>query len=43
MESISPFDPLDMVGEKKWYQKLTVSYSLTASNGVTAIPESELF
>ncbi|HWZ14526.1 MAG TPA: putative LPS assembly protein LptD [Mucilaginibacter sp.] len=43
MASISPFDSKDRVGEQKWYQKITVSYSLQAANSVNAIPESELF
>jgi lipopolysaccharide assembly outer membrane protein LptD (OstA) len=43
MASISPFDSKDRVGEQKWYQRITVSYSLQASNRLNAIPESELF
>ena len=43
MASLSPFDPKDRVGEQKWYQKITVSYSLQANNSVTSIPEAELF
>lgn len=43
MASISPFDSKERVGEPKWWQKLTVSYSLQASNAINNLPESELF
>jgi hypothetical protein len=43
MSSINPFDSKDRVGEQKWYQKITVSYNLNATNKVNSIPESELF
>lgn len=43
MASISPFNSKDYVGEPKWYQKITISYNLTVNNGVTSIPEAELF
>ena len=43
MASISPFDSKDRVGEQKWYQKLTLSYNLTANNSINNAPESELF
>ncbi len=43
MASLSPFDSKDRVGEQKWYQKITVSYNLQASNLVNSIPEAELF
>jgi hypothetical protein len=43
MSSINPFDSKDRVGEQKWYQKITVSYNLNATNKVNDIPESELF
>ena len=43
MASLSPFDSKDRVGEQKWYQKISISYSLTANNELNAIPESELF
>jgi hypothetical protein len=43
MSSINPFDSKDRVGEQKWYQKITVSYNMTATNKVNDIPESELF
>ncbi len=43
MASLSPFDSKDRVGEQKWYQKITVSYSLQASNEVDNILESDLF
>jgi lipopolysaccharide assembly outer membrane protein LptD (OstA) len=34
MSTISPFMPKNSIGEQKWYQKLTVGYSLSASNTV---------
>lgn len=43
MASISPFDSKDRVGEQKWYQKITISYSLQASNSINGMPEDELF
>jgi len=43
MASLSPFDSKDRVGEQKWFQKITVSYNLDASNEVDNIPEAELF
>jgi len=43
MASISPFDPKDRIGDQKWYQKLTVSYNLQASNQINSLPEAELF
>jgi hypothetical protein len=43
MASISPFLSKDYVGDPKWYQKITISYSLQATNGVNDLPESELF
>ena len=43
--SIGSFNPFfyDGIGIQKWYQKITMSYSLTATNRVTNVPESELF
>jgi hypothetical protein len=43
MATINPFDSKDRVGEQKWYQKITVGYTLTATNQANNIPESELF
>ena len=43
MASLSPFDSKDRIGEQKWYQKITISYSLQASNELDNVPESELF
>ena len=34
MSTISPFDSKKRLGEAKWYQKLTVGYSMNASNTV---------
>lgn len=34
MSTINPFDSKSRVGEAKWYQKLTVGYSMNASNSV---------
>lgn len=43
MATLSPFDSKDRVGEQKWYQRITVGYSLQGTNKVNDIPESELF
>jgi lipopolysaccharide assembly outer membrane protein LptD (OstA) len=43
MSTLSPFDSKDRVGEQKWYEKITVGYSLQATNLVNAVPEDELF
>jgi hypothetical protein len=43
MATISPFDSKNRVGEQKWYQKITVGYSMQGTNKLNAIPESELF
>jgi len=43
MSTISPFDSKDRVGPQKWYQKITVGYSLQGTNTINAVPESELF
>lgn len=43
MSTISPFDSKERVGEQKWYQKITVGYSLEGTNKINAVPESELF
>ncbi|MFI5137465.1 MAG: putative LPS assembly protein LptD [Sphingobacteriales bacterium] len=43
MASMSPFDSKDRVGDQKWYQKITLSYSLQASNSINGMPEAELF
>ncbi|MDB4927179.1 putative LPS assembly protein LptD [Mucilaginibacter sp.] len=43
MGTINPFDKRDRVGEQKWYQKITIGYTMTATNRVTAVPESQLF
>lgn len=43
MTTISPFDKKDRVGPQKWYQRLTVGYTLNASNSLANIPEKELF
>ncbi len=43
MSTISPFDSRDRVGEQKWYQKITVGYSLIGTNKLTNIPENQLF
>ncbi|MEJ7557893.1 MAG: putative LPS assembly protein LptD [Pedobacter sp.] len=40
--TFNPFDSKDRVGEQKWYQKITVGYSLQASNTITTT-ESQLF
>jgi len=43
MASINPFDSKDRVGDQKWYQKINVSYTLTANNEINNLPEDELF
>jgi len=43
MSTISPFDSKDRVGVQKWYQKITVGYSLQGTNKINDVPESELF
>lgn len=43
MSTISPFDSKNRVGIQKWYQKITVGYSLQGTNKLNSIPESELF
>jgi len=43
MASLSPFDSKERVGDPKWYQKITLSYSLQANNEINNLPESELF
>ncbi|TSJ39460.1 LPS-assembly protein LptD [Mucilaginibacter corticis] len=43
MSSINPFDSKDRVGEQKWYQKITLSYNMTATNKINNVPETELF
>jgi lipopolysaccharide assembly outer membrane protein LptD (OstA) len=43
MASLSPFDSKDRVGEQKWYQKITISYTLQAQNELNDVPEAELF
>ncbi|RYZ99337.1 MAG: LPS-assembly protein LptD [Sphingobacteriaceae bacterium] len=41
--TLSPFDKKDRVGEQKWYQKITVGYSMQAQNKLDNIAESQLF
>lgn len=43
MSTISPFDSKNRVGVQKWYQKITLGYSLQGTNKLNSIPESELF
>ncbi|MDB5025818.1 MAG: LPS-assembly protein LptD [Mucilaginibacter sp.] len=43
MSTISPFDSKERVGVQKWYQKITVGYSLQGTNKINSVPESELF
>ncbi|RZK79866.1 MAG: LPS-assembly protein LptD [Pedobacter sp.] len=33
--TFNPFDSKDRLGEQKWYQKITVGYSMQASNSIT--------
>ncbi len=41
--SFSPFDSKERIGEQKWYQKINISYNLQATNGISNIPEAEIF
>nr|WP_249665316.1 putative LPS assembly protein LptD [Mucilaginibacter sp. Bleaf8] len=41
--SFSPFDSRDRLGEQKWYEKITLGYTLRGTNTLTDIKESELF
>lgn len=43
MSTLSPFDSKDRIGEQKWYQRITIGYSLQGTNTVTQIPEAQLF
>ncbi|WP_448698620.1 putative LPS assembly protein LptD [Mucilaginibacter sp. AW1-3] len=43
MTTLSPFEKKDQVGDKKWYQNLTIGYSLQGTNKLNSIPESQLF
>jgi lipopolysaccharide assembly outer membrane protein LptD (OstA) len=43
MATISPFDSKTRVTAQKWYQRITVGYTLAATNKLNNIPESELF
>ncbi|SFC63741.1 hypothetical protein SAMN05421747_1176 [Parapedobacter composti] len=42
VSSFNPFDSKDRVGEQKWYQRITMGYSLQGRNSVTA-QEAGLF
>lgn len=42
MNTINPFDSKNRVGEQKWYQKLTLGYSMQANNTVSTT-EDKLF
>ena len=43
MTSLSPFDKKDRVGEQKWYQRITVGYSLQGTNKINNVAEDQLF
>lgn len=40
--TFNPFDSKDRIGDQKWYQKITMGYSLTGRNSIQTT-ESELF
>jgi hypothetical protein len=42
MSSINPFDSKNRVGEQKWYQRISLSYSSSGSNSISTT-ESQLF
>lgn len=41
--SQNPFDSKDRVGEQKWYQRITLGYSLQGQNSISNMPESQVF
>ncbi|MGZ3836100.1 MAG: putative LPS assembly protein LptD, partial [Mucilaginibacter sp.] len=43
MSTISPFDSKERVGTQKWYQKITIGYSVQGTNKVNNVPEAQLF
>lgn len=43
MTTINPFDSKERVGTQKWYQRITVGYTLQGTNSLSNIPESQLF
>ncbi|MGN6639665.1 MAG: putative LPS assembly protein LptD, partial [Mucilaginibacter sp.] len=43
MSTISPFSSKEHVGPERWYEKITLGYSLQGTNKVNNVPESELF
>ncbi len=43
MGTLSPFERKERVGDERWYEKITVGYSVQAQNKLNDIPESELF
>ncbi|QNK64506.1 LPS-assembly protein LptD [Pedobacter sp. PAMC26386] len=42
VQTFSPFDSKNRLGEQKWYQKITVGYSMVASNSISTV-DSLLF
>jgi hypothetical protein len=42
VQSFSPFDSKDRVGDQKWYQKITMSYSMVTANSISTF-DSLLF
>lgn len=43
MTTLSPFATKDQVGPQKWYERITIGYSLQGTNKVTSVPENLLF
>ena len=43
MSTISPFSSKEHVGPERWYEKITLGYSLQGTNKINNVPESELF
>src|SRR5690606_36614944 len=37
MSTINPFDSKDRAGEQKWYQKLSLGYSMQGSNSINTM------
>lgn len=42
VQSFSPFNSKNNVGEQKWYQKITMGYNMVSANSITS-PDSLLF
>ncbi len=43
VSSFAPFKRREQIGKQRWYEKITMSYSMTAQNSTGRVNESELF